>query len=88
MPTAHATTAACTSSGRPRTVVFDPEQLAYMARRFGADHLLLGTDYPYDMAEADPVGFVLSVPGLSDEERARICGGNAARLLGIVPGCR
>ena len=66
------------------TVVFDPEQVAYMARRFGADHLLLGTDYPYDMAEANPVDFILSVPGLSDEERARICGGNAARLLGVA----
>jgi aminocarboxymuconate-semialdehyde decarboxylase len=65
------------------TVVFDPEQLAYMARRFGSDHLLLGTDYPYDMAEADPVNFILSAPGLSAEDHARICGGNAARLLGI-----
>ena len=66
------------------TVVFDPEQLAYMVRRFGADHLLLGTDYPYDMAEADPVNFVLSAPGLTAEDHARICGGNAARLLGIT----
>ena len=66
------------------TVVFDPEQLAYLVRRFGADHLLLGTDYPYDMAEADPVNFILSAPGLTAEDQARICGGNAARLLGIT----
>jgi len=36
------------------------------------------------MAESNPVEFILSVPGLSDEDRARICGGNAARLLGIT----
>lgn len=65
------------------TVLFDPEQLAYLVRRFGADRLLLGTDYPYDMAEADPVGFVTGTPGLTPEDHARICGGNAARLLGI-----
>jgi aminocarboxymuconate-semialdehyde decarboxylase len=66
------------------TVVFDPEQLAYLVRRFGSDHILLGSDYPYDMAEDDPVGFVNRVEGLSDEERARICGLNAARLLDIA----
>jgi hypothetical protein len=52
-----------------------------MAR--GAGHVLLGADHPYDMAEANPVDFILSVPGLSDADRARICGGNAARLLGV-----
>ncbi len=66
------------------TVVFDPEQLAYLVHRFGSDHLLLGTDYPYDMAEADPVNFVLSTPGLTAEDHAKICGGNAASLLGIT----
>ena len=65
------------------TVLFDPEYLAYLVRRFGSDHLLLGTDYPYDMAEADPVGFVLSAPGLTADDHTRICGDNAARLLGI-----
>jgi len=65
------------------TVVFDPEHIAYLARRFGADHVLLGTDFPYDMAEDDPVGLVMRAPGLSDEERAAICGGNAAKLLNV-----
>jgi aminocarboxymuconate-semialdehyde decarboxylase len=65
------------------TVLFDPEYLAYLARRYGADHLLLGTDYPYDMAEDNPLDFIHAAPGLTDAERARICGENAARLLGI-----
>jgi hypothetical protein len=35
------------------------------------------------MGEEDPVGLVERVPSLSDAERAAICGGNAARLLGL-----
>jgi aminocarboxymuconate-semialdehyde decarboxylase len=65
------------------TVVFDPEQIAFLVHRFGVDRMVLGTDFPYDMAEDDPVGLVMKVPGLTDEQRAAICGANAARLLGI-----
>jgi aminocarboxymuconate-semialdehyde decarboxylase len=43
----------------------------------------MGTDYPYDMGEIDPIGFVEGSRGLSDEQRRLIFGGNAARLLGI-----
>lgn len=65
------------------TMVFDPEQLGFLIQRYGTDHILLGTDYPYDMGEVDPVGLVGKVPGLDDGGRAAICGGNAARLLGL-----
>ena len=54
-----------------------------LARQYGPDHVLMGTDYPYDMGETDPIGFVEGSQGLSDDERALIFGGNAARLLGI-----
>ncbi len=36
------------------TVVFGTAQLEHLHRMWGADHLVLGTDYPYDMAEYDP----------------------------------
>jgi len=65
------------------TVVFEPDQLAFLIRKYGADHILLGTDYPYDMGEADPVGLIARVDGLSDQDRAAVGGLNAARLLGI-----
>ena len=51
--------------------------------QFGADHILVGTDYPADMGETDPVGFIEGAPGLDDATRRAILGGNAARLLGI-----
>ena len=66
------------------TVVFDPEQVAALVQRFGSDHILMGTDYPYDMAEQDPLGLLARVPGLTPEDHARICGGNAAALLGLT----
>lgn len=63
------------------TMVFDPNDLAWLIGRYGADHVLLGSDYPYDMGDDDPVGLVRSIDGLDDKERTQVLGGNAARLL-------
>lgn len=67
------------------TVVFDPDHLGWLVAKYGADHVLMGTDYPYDMAEPDPVAFVSRL-ALGAEDRARIMGGNAARLLKLPGG--
>ncbi|HTZ77265.1 MAG TPA: amidohydrolase family protein [Stellaceae bacterium] len=65
------------------TVVFTDHQLDYLVRQYGSDHILLGSDYPYDMASPDPVGHVMGTRGLSGAEKAAVLGGNAARLLKI-----
>lgn len=65
------------------SVVFTPHQLEYLARVYGTDHLLMGTDYPYDMAEYDPVEHVDQCESFSDEDKAKIWGLNAAKLLNI-----
>jgi aminocarboxymuconate-semialdehyde decarboxylase len=65
------------------TMVFTDHQLEYLVRQYGPDHVLMGTDYPYDMGETDPIGFIEGARGLSDGQRRLIFGGNAARLLGI-----
>ena len=65
------------------TIAFDPGMLQHMIERFGAGHVLLGTDYPYDMGVEDPVGFINKVKKLNSKDRNSIMGGNAARLLGI-----
>lgn len=65
------------------TMVFDPRDLGYLIERWGADHVLLGTDYPYDMGEDDPVGLVSKVERLEPAQRDLIVGGNATRLLGL-----
>jgi aminocarboxymuconate-semialdehyde decarboxylase len=66
------------------SITFDPEMLKRLIERFGADHVVLGTDYPYDMGEEDPLGLIAQVKKLSRADRQLIEGGNAARLLGIT----
>ena len=65
------------------TIAFDPGMLQHLIERFGASHVLLGTDYPYDMGVEDPLGFLSKVPGISSGEKKKIAGLNAARLLGL-----
>src|SRR6202042_2444785 len=66
------------------SLVYTHPQLEYLVRQYGADHVLMGTDYPADMGEVDPIGFIEGASGLSADERAAIFGLNAARLLGIA----
>jgi aminocarboxymuconate-semialdehyde decarboxylase len=65
------------------TMVFEPDQIAFLVGKYGADHVLLGTDYPYDMGEEDPLGLLDRVEGLDESDRDLIAGGNAAHLLGL-----
>jgi len=65
------------------TITFDRDMLRHLIDKWGVDHVLLGTDYPYDMGEVDPVGLIDAVKRLTRTEKERIMGGNAARLLGI-----
>src|SRR5712675_2090513 len=65
------------------TVVFTEHQLEYLIKVFGADHIIMGTDYPFDMADYDPVGHVTGTESLDAKTVAAICGGNAKRLLGL-----
>jgi aminocarboxymuconate-semialdehyde decarboxylase len=65
------------------TITFDRTMLKNMIERYGAERVVLGTDYPYDMGMEHPVEFIDGVKGLSSKDKARIMGGNAARLLGI-----
>ncbi|MCZ6586511.1 MAG: amidohydrolase family protein [Alphaproteobacteria bacterium] len=66
------------------TVVFTELQLRHLIETWGADRIMMGTDYPYDMAEPDPVGHIDSVEGLSEDDKALVWGGNAARLLNLA----
>jgi aminocarboxymuconate-semialdehyde decarboxylase len=68
------------------SMVFDAGDLGRLIERYGADHVLLGTDYPYDMGEDDPIGLLMKVPDLSDDERRLVLGGNAGRLLRLRGG--
>jgi aminocarboxymuconate-semialdehyde decarboxylase len=66
------------------TVVYEPLYLRHLVDVVGVDHVLLGTDFPFDMSESDPLRLIAATEGLDDAARAAISGGNAARLYGIT----
>lgn len=47
----------------------------------GIDRIVLGSDYPADMGEPDPVGFIRSHPGLDDDACEKILSQNVTALL-------
>ncbi|MFP3915812.1 MAG: amidohydrolase family protein [Actinomycetota bacterium] len=65
------------------TMVFQPLYLRHLIDIVGTDRVMVGTDFPFDMGETDPLGLVSQVDGLTDEDRAAIAGGNATRLFGL-----
>ena len=65
------------------TISFSPDMTRHLIERFGADHVLLGTDYPFDMGDEDPVGSIAKIPGITAAEKKQIEGMNAAKLLKI-----
>ena len=62
------------------TVTHDPALLADLVRHVGADRVLLGSDYPFDMADHDPVATVRTA-GLDEATQAAVLHGNAEREL-------
>ena len=65
------------------TMVFQPLYLRHLIEVVGPDRVMLGTDFPFDMAETDPLALIGATDGLGAAEREAISGGNAASLFGI-----
>jgi aminocarboxymuconate-semialdehyde decarboxylase len=63
------------------TVTHDSALLRALVDTVGADRVLLGSDYPFNMADPDPVQTVRAA-GLSHDEESAVLAGNAERLLG------
>jgi len=55
-----------------------------LIRLVGADRVVLGSDYCFDMGLTDPVGTVQRLPGLSEAERTLILGATARTLLRLT----
>jgi len=62
------------------TAVHDPAVLRTVVGFAGAEHVLLGSDYPFDMGELNPAETVRAA-ALRDADEAAVLGGNAQRLL-------
>src|SRR5690242_2795819 len=64
------------------SVLFTPEDMRHLIAVVGASQVVLGTDYAA-LWNRNPIDGILSVPGLSDEQRTAIFNGTLARVLTI-----
>ena len=64
------------------SLVFTPEGLRHLVAQVGASQIVMGSDQPIPWQQ-HPVQHILDTTSLSDDEKAAILGGNAAKLLGV-----
>ncbi|MBI3742515.1 MAG: amidohydrolase, partial [Chloroflexi bacterium] len=65
------------------TVAFEPHALQFAIQFAGADHVLLGSDYPHQIGDMEKAVRVIEQLPLAEETRRAILGENARRLLKI-----
>lgn len=70
----------CCKSFYYDTILHDAETLQFVESKVTSSHLLMGTDYPFDMGDDEPVNTVSSM-SITKEEIADILGGNIKRLI-------
>jgi aminocarboxymuconate-semialdehyde decarboxylase len=63
------------------SLVFEPQALRYLIDLVGADHVCIGSDSPFDMADDNPASTIDAVPGLTPRERRCLCCDTALKLL-------
>ena len=63
------------------TITHHGPALEYLVGLVGADRVVLGSDYRFDMGMSDPAGAVRAVRRLTRTDRSAILGGVAAKLL-------
>jgi len=64
-------------------ITHNPDALRYLISLAGSDHVLLGTDYPYDMGDLNPVQTVAKLKEIKVRDRQRILRENAIALFGL-----
>jgi aminocarboxymuconate-semialdehyde decarboxylase len=65
------------------TVNFDPKAIELAIHFSGAERILAGSDYPHQIGSIEKMLASIGELRISPDERAKILGGNAAKLLGI-----
>lgn len=65
------------------TIVHDDDQLRYLLAKYGPEHIVLGTDYPFDMGDEDPLGTLGRATQGNVEQHEAVAGGNAVLLYGL-----
>src|SRR5260370_25296060 len=66
-------------------IVYTEPALRFLIDTVGADLVVFGTDWPYDMALDWPVSRILAMDSLSQAEKEAILSRNLVRLPRLVP---
>jgi aminocarboxymuconate-semialdehyde decarboxylase len=81
--------------GRPRdvlkklyydTIAFSPATLRYLIDLVGAERLMVGSDYPFEMGDPDPVASVRAA--VAEKDQAAVLGGTVQKIMCLNPACR
>jgi predicted TIM-barrel fold metal-dependent hydrolase len=64
---------------------FFEDDMSHVVDLLGVDRVLFGSDYPHPEGLADPLSFLDTLKGvnLTEEDKAKIMGGNLARLMSV-----
>jgi aminocarboxymuconate-semialdehyde decarboxylase len=65
------------------TISYSEDVLQDLVDLVGADRIMMGSDYCFDIAYEEPLKMVTAMQSLSEEQKQQIVGGNAVRLLGL-----
>ncbi len=63
------------------SLVHDADTLRFLLRRFGADRIALGSDYPFPLGEHVPGALIESMSDLTPHDRRRLLAETAAEFL-------
>jgi aminocarboxymuconate-semialdehyde decarboxylase len=67
------------------TVTFSPKTLRYLIDLVGVERLMLGSDYPFEMGDVDPVATVKAA--VEPAHLPAVLGGTVARILHLDAAC-
>lgn len=82
----HPTAADLTARLWVDSLVFDPEHLRLLLSRFGSDHIVVGSDYPFFPLEPAPqaiLGQAVDLGAIAPEQAERMQSANALAFLGL-----
>jgi len=63
------------------TITHGEPALSFLIKQMGADRVLFGTDFPWDMGEYDSISMIRGMRSLSDREKIMVFEENSAKLF-------
>jgi aminocarboxymuconate-semialdehyde decarboxylase len=67
------------------TITFSPATLRYLIDLVGAERLMLGSDFPFEMGDPDPVASVSAV--VDEPHRSAVLGGTVQKIMCLDAAC-